>query len=80
MGSFEVFLWGFWVLFGGTLFRKLAKTKLTPWVSKTVGGRGVKAPFGKCPKESSFFYGKASLTLVAQTDIAVDLKKWTSEQ
>ena len=43
-------------------FLSLLKRKLPQACPKRVGGGGVKATFGQCPKVSGFFLGMSSLT------------------
>ena len=45
-------------------FLSLLKQKLPQGCPKRVGGRGVKATFGQCPKVSSFFSRMSSLMLL----------------
>ena len=45
-------------------FLNLFKQKLPQRCPKRVGGRGVKATFGQCPKVSGFFFGITSLSLL----------------
>ena len=47
-GSFDALLHCFEVFFGCVFFLNLLELKISPGLSKTDGGRGVKATFGKC--------------------------------
>ena len=61
LGCFEVFMWfflgSFEIFFSCMFFPKSVKTKVTPRVGGGEGGGkgGIKATFGQCPKETSFF-------------------------